>query len=94
MISVIWKFQFNIVDEFMLMIPRDARFLHADIQAGVPCMWLMVDPNAEIENVKFMVIGTGNHFDGFGNIIHRSTFQDKGFVWHLFEDIGPPGVVE
>ena len=84
---VIYKYQFQIADEFSIEMPFEAIILHVDVQGGVPCIWAMVDPDAEKVQRKFRIIGTGRrHESTLAFKPHIATFQMPPYVWHLFED--------
>lgn len=81
----IWKFP--ITDETRLVMPVGARPLKLAIQAGVPCLWALVDPTAPLEERHVRVYGTG-HFieddDFIGDAIYAGSFLDGLFVFHVF----------
>ena len=84
----IWKYKFPIDDEFSLKM-ADGIILDAQIQHGVPCMWVKTSGLPEsIKLRRFAIIGTGHDFDARG-LVYIATFQmyDGALVWHLFERI-------
>lgn len=81
----IWKFPLIVRDEQWINMPRGARPLSVQVQNGTPCLWAMVDCDAQPEPHRFRLYGTGHpvdepaqHFVG--------TFQmyDGSLVFHLF----------
>lgn len=83
----IYKYRFDIADEFAIHMPKGAKIIHVDVQKGVPCMWAIIDPFADREPRKFRVIGTGHEHSGQLFLMqHIATFQMPPFVWHLFAD--------
>lgn len=83
MSRVIWKFHLaSMVNVFAL--PRGAKVLTAQIQAGLKQLWVEVDPGEETEDRTFLVIGTGLEFDAAG-LIYVATVQQGPFVWHVYE---------
>lgn len=97
--------------DFEIKMQKDAVILHVGVQGlfqniggrlqPVPtgCIWALVDPEAEIEDRRFRVIGTGQEFEGTVSIHGKpyappvaleyvGTFFQYGHVWHLFERTG------
>ena len=75
-------------------MPKGAEILHFGIQNHAEWMiWALVDPNAEIEQRWFTVVGTGQAWreDPAMGMRHVGTAQDEHdgveWVWHLFEGI-------
>lgn len=90
----VYKYVFQIEDEVQLMMPRGAEVLHVDSQSGVtPCIWARVDPEADLEQRRFRLVGTGHDLpdtvrpDGYPRLMHVGSFQLAGgaLVFHLFE---------
>ena len=80
----VYKYPFNIVDEFTIEMPVNASFLRAEVQEGCgPCMWVLVAIGAPIEKCTFRVFGTGHSIPDAG-LSWLTTFQDTPYVWHLF----------
>lgn len=83
--ATIWKFPFRIVDVVELEMPEASHILHVDCQHGVPCIWAVVDPERAPVVRRFRLFGTGHPITGtLGK--HIGTFQQGGFVWHMFEE--------
>lgn len=82
--KTIWKSQFEIKDEFELLIPKGAKILAAQIQRGVPCIWFELDTDSETVTRLLRVHGTGHPIDHEG--IYVGTFQTFDmFVFHLYD---------
>lgn len=82
---VVWKVTLSIgkLDQIR-SLPEGAKVLTAQMQAGVPTLWVLCEPLRTAENRFFDVLGTG--WDGIGpNHKYISTVQDGPFVWHVFE---------
>lgn len=89
----VWKFPIEVTDEFTIEMPKGARVLHVDVQRvsetnaqyEQPCLWALIDPDAEREQRTFYVHGTGHTFP-VGRV-HLGSFLLYGgsFVGHLFE---------
>lgn len=89
--KTVYKYTFQILDDFEILIPTGARILHVDVQRGQPCIWALVDPNAVDEVRKFHLAGTGHPiYDKVFEYRHVGTFmmENGALVFHLF--IAPP----
>ena len=89
----IWKFPFEIKDEFEIEIPEEFTVLSVQVQDGQPCIWAVVNPTSPKMRQGFILRGTGHPFSGNlkyaeGNPIRSyiATFQtaEGRLVWHLF----------
>lgn len=85
--TTIWKFQVRIEDAFTLEMPKGAKILSVQTQGNTPCLWAMVDPQAEKQKRYFSVFGTGFPFEIGDHLTFVGTFQIHGgsLVFHLFE---------
>jgi hypothetical protein len=87
--NTVYKYGFEINDDFELELPRGARILHVNVQHDCPCIWALVDPNAPKEMRKFHLAGTGHPIDidmRTTNYTHVGTFMmhEGKLVFHLF----------
>lgn len=82
----IWKFQLPVTDDIQLELPKDAQILSVQVQNEIPCIWALVDVNAEKETRNFKIFGTG-HKVCSENLVFIGTFQmlGGGLIFHLFE---------
>jgi hypothetical protein len=88
--KTIWKFQIEIKDEFILMMPKDSKIIAVNPQKGLPFIWAMVDDSQKREIREFLLIGTGydiGRMDNLYKFSYRGTFfiNDGLLVFHLFE---------
>ena len=71
-----------------IQMRKNAHVLSVQTQEEIPCIWAIVDPEAEMEIRKFYLCGTGHPID-IDIPQHRyiGTFQlvEGGFIGHLFE---------
>ncbi len=89
----IFKYQFDIVDEFVLEMPETSKVLTVQLQVGrskgdgVPCLWAMVDTNMPMIDRHFTVKGTGHEINIEEKLDYIGTIQQmRGrLVWHVFE---------
>jgi hypothetical protein len=82
----IYKYFFEILDETPVKMPKGAEILAVQMQKGHPCIWALVNPDAQIELRTLCVRGTGHTMKGNeGRYI--GTFQGMGgdIVLHVFE---------
>lgn len=92
--KAIWKYPFEVDGEIILQVPKGAEPLCVQVQDDKPCLWMVVNPDAYLENRKFRIIATGQPFDNSSNRVfdYVGTFQlvEGRFIGHLF-DIGSDG---
>lgn len=76
---------------FHLELPLGAVPLHVGVQQRaphLPSMWVMVDIDEKrMVDRTFVVVGTGaqSQEPPAAKSEYIGTFQDAGFVWHIFE---------
>jgi hypothetical protein len=82
----IFKFPFEVKDNFTVEMPDGADILTVQNQRETGCMWAICDPEARKVKRQFAVVGTGHEFN-LKAYAYIGTFQERGgvFVWHLFE---------
>ena len=90
---VVWKYSFDRPESVVTFaMPIGAEFLTLQTQFNVPCVWMLVNPKAELENRTFVVFGTGHSMEWSGprDLSYVGTFQLDGgaFVFHVFERMG------
>ena len=94
----IWKFELDIVDSQVMLMPRGAKILTVQTQLVVepqdhnhvePHIWALVDPQTELVGHGFLVAGTGHTIDTKDAISgeYVGTFQMHGgaLIWHVFD---------
>ena len=81
----IYKYKLSDSDELTINMPKGAKILSIQVQAGIPCMWVLVDEMADREDRYFQTKGTGQEIPNIEGLTYISTFQEPPFVWHLFE---------
>lgn len=93
----------GVTDRPVIKMPHGAEILTVQVQLQptraidgfreVPTIWALVDPEAEVTNHGFLIVGTGNEVpqDVEGLPVQWSTYvgtwqQENGtFVFHLFD---------
>ncbi len=85
----IWKFPIKTTDVQFLDIPRGAQILSVQVQAGQPCIWALVNPDADKSKRHIRIYGTGHRVDERYVGTFVGTYQQLGgsLVFHVF-DIG------
>lgn len=81
----VFQYQFEVPSSFRLDLPRGHKVLAAGVQDGTPCLWIQLDTAEPRSPVEFRVYGPGHEMDRGVPLEHRGTFQDRRFVWHVFE---------
>ncbi len=81
----IWKFPIEVTDEQHVNMPRGAKVLTVQFQAGSITIWALVDPTASKVKRRVRVVGTGNPCD-VDRFDHIGSVQTPPFVWHVFID--------
>lgn len=97
MSKVIWKYSTLpngiFKESFTLGMPKGAEILTVQIDQknNQPTIWVLVDPNAELETRYFELYGTGSSLYGDMGIerkyIGTYQYQRGEFVGHIFERI-------
>ena len=84
----IWKFPVR-PDLPTLRLPKGARILCVQTQAGEPQLWVLVDKSQPLESRRIRVYGTGWEMDEAARE-YLGTFQVEGgaLVFHVFEEMG------
>lgn len=81
-VAEVWKYRMLRQQE-AFGIPVGAILLHVHEQDGIPCVWMRVDPSANVEQRTFLVVGTGHQFSA--RYLYLGTAHCGSLVWHVFE---------
>ena len=83
--KTIWKYPLVVIDAIQRLegVPKGAVSVKVDSQLGGPCLWMLVDTDAQPEPRAFKVVGTGQRIPDNGWYV--GSWQAPPFVWHLFE---------
>lgn len=88
----IWKYELNITTGQNISMPKGAEILTVQTQNGKPCLWALVNPEAELETRFIELFGTGHPvLSGMGaSRKYIATFQmnEGSLVFHAFEYTG------
>ena len=81
----IWKFGLEVTGRQSVTMPADAEILSVQVQAGVPCLWALVSPDAPGVPRTVDTYGTGHPVDGNpGRYIGTYQLSNGGLVFHVF----------
>lgn len=83
----IHKYPIEVTDYATITMPTRSRLLSVQVRNGVPCVWALVDPTAELVERRLRVFGTGHPVDVGGGCPFVGTFQLHGgaLVFHVFD---------
>ena len=84
--KMVYKYLLGITDVQTIQMPKGAKILTVQVQSAYgPCVWALVDPSQELENVKIRIAGTGHHIKE-DIVKYIGTFQLQGgaLVFHAF----------
>jgi hypothetical protein len=84
----VFKYELPIGDTVSIDVPAGSEPIGLHLQHGVPCMWMLVDPDAPTRRRSFLVVPTGGEI-----LVPRTDLKPVGtvllyggdFVMHVFE---------
>lgn len=84
-----YRIGFGTSDEFEIVMPKGAQFLHFDNQGGVATLWALIDTNPACLKVpyRFRIAGTGHPIRQSKEelqFIGTALFSAGALVFHLF----------
>lgn len=82
----ILKYEIPVKDqEFTLTLHADGNILSIQTQYGIPQMWVLADETKPKEDVKFLLLTTGEEVDRYiGAYLGTFQLSEGGFVGHIF----------
>ena len=86
--GIIYKYPLEITDEQILEVPMRTTFLTVMFQNGQLYVWgkhSIYDPPLQKVKRRIVIVGTGHEFDN-ASLNYIGTVQERGFVWHVFND--------
>jgi hypothetical protein len=85
--QTIRKFRLGVEDRVELSLPVGAQVLCVQTQDGVPCLWVLVDPDETPEMRAFRIYATGQPIDGYpGEYVGTVQSLEGQFVFHVFAE--------
>jgi hypothetical protein len=82
--KVIYKYQLEVKPVNELQIDPEGEILSVQLQDGKIMMWVLTNPSNKTVLRYFSIYGTGHAIVNEGCYI--ATVQERGFVWHIFEE--------
>ncbi|AQY22662.1 DUF7352 domain-containing protein [Riemerella anatipestifer] len=84
--KVVYKYPLLVQGVQFVSLPKGAEILCVQEQNRKPCLWALVNPLAEKQDVRIITSSTGEVFNT-KNLKYIGTYQlpDNGFVGHLFK---------
>lgn len=84
--KTIYKYTLNNHYITKINIPRGGEILDVQLQNNYCRMWVKVDNTQPTEKREFRIVATGEEIrDAWGRLEYIKTYQDNGFVGHIFE---------
>lgn len=84
--KTVWKYRLEIEDYNDVYMPLGATVLSVALQAGIICLWVLVDPEASLIRRRFRIAGTGHPIDEEQHeFIGTVLYPWLGLVFHVFE---------
>ena len=66
-------------------VPLLAQFLTVDAQAGDPCLWFEVNPDAPKRQMTFVAVPTGRACPDDGTYLGTAHLREDGLVLHIYD---------
>lgn len=85
--SRIYKYPLVFTEVQEIEMPKGAQVIHVGVQAGVICVWAIVDPTRPVERRSFAILPTGRPDFNPKIVQHLGSVIMAGdaLVWHVFE---------
>lgn len=82
---VVWKYELKHSVLQKLELPVGYKLLDVQVQRGIPCLWVLVDPKADKTPIFIRILGTGEETE-HPLKEYAGTFQTNGgdLVFHVF----------
>lgn len=85
--KAIWKYPLQTVGVQSIDMPVGADLLTVQLQHGLPCVWVLVDPAAPACPVKLTTYGTGAPIDDApGEYLGTYQLAGGSLVFHVFKE--------
>lgn len=85
--KTIWKFPLSNGSPQRIDMPKGAEILSIQQQGGMAQLWALVDSEQPSDPRYIEIYGTGQRIHESVNVKRKylATFQQREFVWHVFE---------
>jgi len=82
----VWKYRIKIEPNQTIEMPFGSQILSFQTQYGIPSIWVLSNPEAEMISRNFRLVGTGHKIEE-GGLQYIGTVQllEGEIVYHLFE---------
>ncbi len=82
----VWKYQLQTTDIQDVLMPQGADILCVQTQGQEPCLWALVNPDAEKGMRRIYIVGTGHPTGYLTGLSYIGTYQLRGgaLVFHVF----------
>ncbi len=77
----IWKYPFEVLDEFTIAMPSHSQILCVQTQREQGCIWAYVDPDEPTEGRRFRLIGTGHPIDDLTDYVSPINSKDSHGIY-------------
>ena len=85
--STIYKYTIETVPQQNITMPKKARILDIQVQKDQACIWALVDPTQETEEVLITTIGTGHDIQtNPGKYVGTYQIDNGNLVFHVFAE--------
>jgi hypothetical protein len=81
--KTIWKFPLTVKQSQWITVPSDAKALSIDVQSGIPCLWMLLDPDESMTAREIHCVGTGQGVGASHDQFIGTVLVGAG-VWHYF----------
>lgn len=85
--ATIWKYELTAEGSQDLAVPGNGKVLCVQVQQGKPCVWLLVEPEQEVQLHRIRMFGTGQPYIEVDGLDYIGTIQlyDGSLVFHVFD---------
>lgn len=88
--DTIWKYQLELDDEQVVMMPRHSKIIACQVQNDQICLWARVNSKQPtLDRRVIRIVGTGHPCEEV-SLEHLGTVQMEGgrLIFHVFENYG------
>lgn len=87
----IWKYTLGASDTLYIRMPQNAHALSVAVQKEIPCLWVIVHPENELQPVRVKVLMTGQKFqlDTLDTFVGTYQLFDGDLIYHVFFNAYP-----
>lgn len=87
--QTVHKYSLLTADTVDIIMPKDAKILHIDVQDDRLCMWALIDSKRTLERRRFRIAGTGHELkEPKLEHLGSALLYNGKLVLHVFEVLG------